>query len=360
MTITILLMAAGGMVLLVAGAEVMVRGAEKLAIQFGISPLVIGLTVVAFGTSAPELAIGIKSALTGQADIALGNVVGSNILNILLILGLSAIITPLVVGSQIVRRDVPILLVASLLLFGMAFDGRIAIIEGLVLIAGSIVYTVYAIVSARRESKGSRESKAEDNEAVDQQPAGVSIFLVIVGLAMLIYGADKLVDSAVEIARWLGVSELLIGLTIVSIGTSLPEIATSVVAAIRGMRDLAVGNVVGSCLFNILAVTGGTTIFGDNGLSVDPALINFDLPVMLAATVACLPIFATGHLISRWEGALFFVFYIAYTTYLIMASHSAESVEIMRWAMLSFVLPLTFITLGILWMREIRERRKHG
>ena len=353
MNTTILLMAVGGMVLLVVGAEVMVRGAEKLASQFGISPLVIGLTVVAFGTSAPELAIGIKSALLGQSDIALGNVVGSNILNILLILGLSAIITPLVVGSQIVRRDVPILLFASLLLFGMAFDGRIAIIEGTILFAGSIVYTVYAIMSARRESKD------EEREEVDQHPI-VSIVLVVVGLAMLVFGADLMVDSAVEIARWLGVSELLIGLTIVSIGTSLPEIATSVVAAMRGMRDLAVGNVVGSCLFNILAVTGGTTIFGDNGLSVDPALINFDLPVMLAATVACLPIFATGHLISRWEGGLFFAFYIAYTTYLIMATHSAESVEVMRWAMLSFVLPLTFITLGILWMREIRERRKSG
>ena len=172
MNTTILLMAAGGMVLLVAGAEIMVRGAEKLASQFGISPLVIGLTVVAFGTSAPELAIGIKSALLGQSDIALGNVVGSNILNILLILGLSALITPLVVGSQIVRRDVPILLFASLVLFGMAFDGRIAIIEGAILFAGSIVYTVYAIMSARRESKD------EEIEEVDQHPM-MSIVLVI-------------------------------------------------------------------------------------------------------------------------------------------------------------------------------------
>ncbi len=353
MNSTILIMAIGGMVLLVAGAEIMVRGAEKLASQFGISPLVIGLTVVAFGTSAPELAIGIKSALLGQSDIALGNVVGSNILNILLILGLSAMITPLIVGSQIVRRDVPILLVASLLLFGMAFDGRIAIIEGAILFAGSILYTVFAIMSARRESKD------DQTEESNQHPM-MSILFVIVGLAMLVFGADLMVDSAVEIARWLGVSELLIGLTIVSIGTSLPEIATSVVAAMRGMRDLAVGNVVGSCLFNILAVTGATSIFGANGLSVDPALINFDLPVMLAATVACLPIFATGHLISRWEGWLFFAFYIAYTTYLILVSHSSESVEVMRWAMLSFVLPLTFITLGILWLREIRERRKSG
>jgi len=175
---------------------------------------------------------------------------------------------------------------------------------------------------------------------------------------MLVFGADLLVTSAVAIARWLGVSELLIGLTVISIGTSLPEIATTVIAALRGMRDMAVGSVIGSCLFNILAVTGAAAMFGQNGLEVDSALIYFDMPVMLAATIACLPIFATGHLIARWEGLVFFLFYIAYTTYLIMASHSQESIELMRTAMLSFVIPLTFITLALLWLREIHNKRK--
>jgi len=309
---------------------------------------------VAFGTSAPELAVAIKSAMAGQPDIALGNVVGSNILNILLILGLAGMITPLIVGSRIVRADVPILIGVSLLLFLFAYDGHISLAEGAILFGGSIIYTLYAIFSARKESK----ANDQDDEAPTNRHPVLSLLLVIIGLAMLVTGADFLVTSAVAIARWLGVSELLIGLTVISIGTSLPEIATTVVAAVRGMRDMAVGNVVGSCLFNILLVTGATAIVAPSGLNVDPALIRFDLPVMLAATVACLPIFATGHLIARWEGLLFFLFYIAYTAYLIMASHSQESVELMHYAMLSFVIPLTFITLALLWLREIRGNRK--
>ncbi|MBX2868614.1 MAG: calcium/sodium antiporter [Acidiferrobacterales bacterium] len=336
-----------GIVLLMIGAEVMVRGAEQIALGFGISPLVVGLTVVAFGTSAPELAVGIRSALLDQADIALGNVVGSNILNILLILGLSAMITPMVVESRIIRREIPILLFVSFLLFALALDGTIASIEGVILFAGSVVYTVYAIRKSRKEA--SESTTVEERES----PLKAMAF-VLVGLGMLVFGAELLVDNAVILARWFGVSELLIGLTIVSIGTSLPEIATSVVAAMRGMRDMAVGNVIGSCLFNVLAVSGATAIFASGGLSVDPGLLQFDLPVMLAATVACLPIFATGHVISRWEGCVFFVYYLAYTTYLLLFSHGSESVEVMNWAMLSFVLPLTFVTLAILWYRDLK------
>jgi len=356
-----------GFVLLFAGAEVMVRGAAELASRFGIPPVVVGLTVVAFGTSAPELAVAINSALEDQADIALGNVVGSNILNILLILGLAGMITPLIVGSRIVRADVPILIGVSLLLFLFAFDGRISVLDGAILFAGSIVYTIYAIFSAQRSTEkgdgekpdgGGSGAVINSDETPGERHPALSLVLVLVGLAMLVTGADFLVNSAVVIARWLGVSELLIGLTVISIGTSLPEIATTVVAAFRGMRDMAVGNVVGSCLFNIMMVTGAAAVFSPSGLSVDPALIRFDLPVMLAATIACLPIFATDHLIARWEGILFFLYYIAYTTYLIMASHSQESVDLMHIAMLSFVIPLTFITLCLLWLREIRKRRK--
>lgn len=360
MTPIILLQIVFGFVLLVAGAEIMVRGAAQIAARFGIPPLVIGLTVVAFGTSAPELAVAIQSALNDQADIAMGNVIGSNILNILLILGLAAMITPLIVGSRIVRTDVPILIGVSLLFFGMAFDGHISVIDGMLLFGGSVVYTVFAIVSAKKESSESNadaQGSDDEGEPKTSHPA-LSLLLVVVGLVMLVLGADFLVASAVVIARWLGVSELLIGLTVISIGTSLPELATTVIAAMRGMRDMAVGNVVGSCLFNILAVTGAAAVFSGNGLAVDPALIHFDLPVMLAATVACLPIFATGHLIARWEGLLFFLFYIAYTTYLIMVTHSAESVELMHKAMLGFVIPLTFITLLLLWFGELRKRRK--
>lgn len=368
MTLMLLLQTLLGFILLVAGAEIMVRGAVEIAHRFGIPPIVIGLTVVAFGTSAPEMAVAIQSSLNGQADIAMGNVVGSNILNILLILGLAAMITPLLVGSRIVRTDVPFLLFVSVLLFIFAFNGQISFLEGAILFAGSIVFTVYTIFSSRRspthtdqeadqEAEESAEESAEEDAPKDRHP-GLSFLLVIVGLAMLVIGSDMLVKSAVEIARWLGVSELLIGLTVISIGTSLPEIATTVVAAVRGFRGMAVGNVVGSCLFNIMAVTGAAAVFAPSGLAVDPALIRFDLPVMLAATFACLPIFATGHLIARWEGLVFFLFYIAYTSYLIIASHSQESVELMRTAMLSFVIPLTLITLFVIWWREVRTKRK--
>ena len=353
MTPIIVLQAILGFILLVAGAELMVRGAAEIAAKFGIPPLVIGLTVVAFGTSAPELAVAIQASLNNQPDIAMGNVIGSNILNILLILGLAAMITPLIVGSRIVRLDVPILIGVSLLLFVLAFDGRISVLDGMLLFGGSIAYTVFAIFSAQKES-----TELDDEEIPDASNPFRSFVFVIAGLGMLVFGADLLVASAEAIARWLGVSELLIGLTVISIGTSLPEIATTVVAAVRGMRDMAVGNVVGSCLFNILAVTGAAAALSPNGLTVDPALIHFDLPVMLAATIACLPIFATGHLIARWEGFVFFLFYLAYTTYLIMATHSSESVELMHKAMLSFVIPLTFITLALLWLREIRKKRK--
>jgi len=321
-----------GLVLLVAGAEVMVRGAGNIAARFGIS---------------------LKSSLAGQADIALGNVVGSNILNILLILGLSAMITPLVVDNKMIRREVPILLIVSFLLFIAALNQKLSVLEGAILFAGSIAFTVFAIWDARR----SPESATDEDGSDAQQNPLFSLALVLVGIAMLVIGANWLVDTAVQLARVFGVSELLIGLTVVSIGTSLPELATSLMAAAKGFRDMAVGNVIGSCLFNVLAVTGAAAIFSADGLNVSEALIRFDMPVMLAATVACLPIFATGHSIDRWEGFLFFAFYIAYTSYLVMVSHSAESVEIMTIAMLSFVLPLTFITLLLLWLREIRGNR---
>lgn len=356
MSATTLLLGLAGFVLLVLGAEVMVRGASSLASRFGIPPVIIGLTVVAFGTSAPELAIGIRSAIDGQADIALGNIVGSNILNILLVLGLSAMITPLLVDSRIVRKEIPILIGVSVLTMVFAFNGILSPWEGAVLFVGSLLFTMFTIFSARQDKTLANSLGLEDD--IQAQALPVSLVMVLAGLAMLVLGADFLVNSAIIVAKWLGVSELLIGLTVISIGTSLPEIATTLIAAMRGLRDMAVGNVVGSCLFNLLAVAGATAVFSGDGLVVDPALIEFDLPVMLAATVACLPIFATGHLIARWEGALFFFFYIAYTTYLIMASHSEESVQVMRTAMLSFVVPLTFITLLLLWLREIKQKRK--
>ena len=339
-----------GLVVLVLGAELLVRGASRLAAGFGIPALVIGLTVVAFGTSAPELAIAIGAALRGEADIAVGNVVGSNIFNVLLILGLSALITPLVVSRQLVKLDVPIMVGASVLAFALAFDGRVDRLDGAVLFGALLVYLA---VLLRKGLRG-----GEDGEPV---PTGghwaVNLGGVVAGVALLVVGAGWLVDGAVAIALRLGVSELVIGLTIVAAGTSMPEVATSVVAAIRGQRDIAVGNVVGSNIFNLLSVLGLTALVAPMGLAVPEAALRFDFPVMLAVAIACLPIFFVGYTIQRWEGALFLGYYVAYTAYLILAATEHAALPVFSLAMMAFVVPLTVMTLGVVLWREIRRRR---
>ncbi len=351
----------GGLVLLILGAEAMVRGASRLAAALGISPLVIGLTVVAFGTSSPELAISLQSTLQGQADIAVGNVVGSNLFNILVIIGLSALITPLVVHQQLVRLDVPLLIGVSLLTWWMAADGVIARWEGGLLFAGLVVYLVFLVWQSRRESQEVQDEYAQeygDGRARDWRLWLVNLGLVAVGLVLLVVGADWLVEGAVAIARAFGLSELIIGLTIIAAGTSLPEVATSVLAAIRGERDIAVGNAVGSNLFNIMAVLALTSIFAPSGVNVAPAAINFDIPVMTAVAIAALPIFFTGNLIARWEGAVFLAYYVAYTVYLLLDASGHDALPRYSVIMLEFVLPLTVLTFAILVVRDWRNRRR--
>ncbi len=349
-----------GLAALILGAELLVRGASRLALTFGISPLVVGLTVVAFGTSSPELAISVQSAWSGQADIALGNVVGSNIFNVLFILGLSALITPLVVHQQLIRREVPLMIAVSLLLWALAADGGIERWEGILMALGLAAYTVYAIRASRRETLEIETEYAEalpDKGSAWDRHWSVQTLLILVGLALLVIGSNWLVDAAVVIARALGVSELVIGLTLIAAGTSLPEVATSIMAALRGERDIAVGNVVGSNLFNILGVLGLSAAVAPVSLHVSPALLAFDLPVMVAVAVACLPMFFTGNLIARWEGGLFFAYYLAYTAYLILLSTRHAALQTYADVMGLFVLPLTAVTLAILAVRHWRQRR---
>lgn len=346
-----------GLIALVAGAELLVRGASKLALSFGISPLVVGLTVVAFGTSAPELAVSVQSAWSGQVDIALGNVVGSTIFNVLFILGVSALIVPLVVHQQIIRQEVPVMIGASLLLWALAADGGISRWEGLLLASLVVAYTFIIIRQSRRETAA---IKAEYDEAFDGGAKGwdahwgVQILLILAGLALLVLGANWLVEAAVTFAKHLGVSELVIGLTIVAAGTSLPEVATSILAAIRGERDIAVGNVVGSNIFNILAVLGISASVAPGDLAVAPAMLAFDIPVMLAVAVACLPVFFSGSAISRWEGFLFLALYLAYTLYLILYATGHDALQGYTAVMGAFVLPLLAVTLVILAVRHWR------
>lgn len=349
-----------GLVLLVAGAEVLVRGAAKLAAAVGISPLVIGLTVVAFGTSAPEMAVSVQSALSGQAgaDLALGNVIGSNIFNILLILGLSATIAPLVVSQQLVRTDVPLMIAASVLVFILALDGTISRWNGALLFAGIIAYTGFAIVQGRKEGKAAAEFEQEYGD----KPRGAAAMLlnlayIVAGLVLLVLGSNWLVDGAIAIARAFGVSELVIGLTIVAAGTSLPEVATSVMASLKGERDIAVGNVVGSNLFNLLCVLGLASMVAPAGINVAPSALSFDLLVMMAVAVACLPIFFTGYSIARWEGLLFLAYYVAYTLFLILTATGNAFLATFSGAMLFFVIPLTVLTLAVTVLREFQARR---
>jgi len=355
-SLTHTLLFAGGLIALVVGANMLVRGASKLALALGVSPLVVGLTIVAFGTSAPEMAVSVGAALDGQTDIAVGNVVGSNILNVLLILGASAVITPLVVNVQLIRQEVPIMIGASALLFVLALDGRLSMAEGALLCALLVAYTVYLIVQSRRESReGADDFEREMTPAApgawdSRWPAQVA--LVAGGLVLLVVGSDWLVTAATAFAVAMGVSDIVIGLTIVAAGTSMPEIATSLAAALKGERDIAVGNVIGSNVFNILGCLGLAGLAsGSTGLGIAASVLNFDLWVMLAVALACLPIFLTGREIARWEGGVFLAYYAAYVAYLVLAAADHDALGVFSSTMLGFVIPLTIVTLVVAAIR---------
>ncbi len=303
------LLLALGLAVLVAGAELLVRGASRLAAAAGVSPLVIGLTVVAFGTSAPESAASLRASLSGAADLAVGNVAGSNIMNVLGILGISALAAPLAVHRQVVRRELPIMVAATGLAWGLSLGGNLGRAAGIGLLLGVVAYTAYLLREARKDVANREQAADKPRGARALARAGA---LAAVGLIMLVAGADWLVDGAAGLARGLGVSELVIGLTVVAAGTSLPELATSVAAALKGERDLAVGNVVGSNIFNLTAVLGLAAVAAPAGVAVHPQLLRYDFPVMMGAAVACLPVCLTGLEVSRAEGALFLLSYLLY------------------------------------------------
>jgi cation:H+ antiporter len=324
----IVLLVAGLGALLV-GAELLVRGASRLAALFGITPLVIGLTIVAFGTSAPELAVSLQAAFTAHAGLTVGNIVGSNTYNVVLVLGLSAVIAPLVVKQQLVRLDVPLMIGASLVFWLAASDGAVSQIEGLLMVGLLVAYLMFVLRVSKRERA---DVLAEYEQEFGYQPGSVGVgvklrnaALIAGGLALLVLGAGWLVDGAVGLARGLGVSELLIGLTVVAVGTSTPELVTSVVAALRGERDIAVGNVVGSNIFNLLSVLGITAVIAADGVPVEPTALALDIPFMVAVAVACLPLFASGRVIGRIEGLFLLVFGLAYTALIVAVGAGMET-----------------------------------
>lgn len=310
-----------GLVLLVVGGDLLVRWASRLALGWGIPSLVVGLTVVAFGTSAPELAVSLAASWKGNADIALGNVVGSNIFNILFILGLSALVAPLVVQRSLVRRELPVMLGSAVLVALMGLDGKLDRLEGILLFAGLVGFTTWLIRAGRREAAAAPST----DSATTSAPANMPLLLggIALSLGLLVLGSRFLVAGAVSIAQSFGVSELVIGLTIVAAGTSLPEVAASVAATLRGERDIAIGNVVGSNIFNVLCVLGGSAILSPTPLAVSPAALGFDIPLMVAVSLLCVPVFLSGSRISRTEGLLFLGLYGGYTALLVITGGGA-------------------------------------
>lgn len=360
MSITVILLLLAGLVLLVVGAELLVRGASDVATRFGISPLIVGLTIVAYGTSSPEMAVSIQSGLAGNADIALGNVIGSNIFNVLMILGIAALIAPMMVANQLIRIDVPIMIGVSVLALVFGADGKISRVDGIILFILAILYTAFQIYEGRKQSKASALENSENGifkQRITPQRLMINVGLILAGLVLLVLGSQFLIDSSITIAKVLGVSDLVIGLTIVAAGTSLPELASSVVASIKGEQDIAVGNVVGSNIFNILAVLGLSAVVSANGINVSQAALRFDVPVMIAVAIACLPIFSSGQSISRWEGILFLFYYIAYTAYLILQSTNHNQLELFSDVMSFFVIPITLVTIAVSYFRNQKRKR---
>lgn len=370
-TSSLLLLFAIGLAALLLGSELMVRGALQLAQAMRMPPLVIGMTVVAIGTSSPEFAIGIEGALRGQTDLTLGNVVGSSISNVLLILGLIAIIRPLRVARRVVRLDLPLMIGVALALLGLAWDGRISRGEGICMLLAGITYVVLIIRNGTQapdhptdDDPVSAASAPTPVETAPSRPGkrdiGRQLVLILAGLALLVWGSDTLVLAASDLARSLGISELVIGLTIIAVGTSLPEIATGIIAAVRGEGDLAVGNIVGSGIFNVLLVLGLTAVIAAGGVPVPAAMIRFDIPVVIAVALACLPIFYTGHRISRREGAAFVAYYLAYAGFLLMDASRHDAIDTFGMAMRWVVLPLTALTLAIVLVRALLGRDPQG
>ncbi len=311
--IEIIIYLVGGLIMLFIGAEGLVRGSSNLAIKIGIAPLVVGLTVVSFGTSAPELVVSLKAALSGNGSISLGNVIGSNIANIALILGVAALIRPLNVHANVIMREIPIMIAISLLLLVLLIDGEVGFIDGIILFGGLIIYLVVSVIMARKEKNA--EVDAEFEEGLKSKfGIPLSIVFIIVGLGLLLFGANLFVQSAVAIAKIFNVSDAIIGLTIVAIGTSLPELITSVVAAYKKESDIAIGNVVGSNIFNILGILGITALV----IPISSLGISYvDLGVMLFTAIILFPLSRSGFSISRFEGALLLVGYAGYIYYLI-------------------------------------------
>lgn len=341
----------GGFAGLVAGGELLVRGASNLALAAKVSPLVIGLTVVALGTSAPELAVSLKSCAEGKTDLAVGSVVGSNLSNVLFILGTSALVAPLVVHARLFKLDIPVMIAAVAALWWLGCDGELDRLEGVAFCVTLMVYLVWTVWQGRREEK---QLKAELDLPTDQTPITAKFLVfntvvLIAGLALLVYGADWLVAGCVELAKLFGWSDLVIGLTVIAIGTSLPELAASLAAVARGKRDMAVGNVVGSNILNILCVLGFSSIAAPDGVSVDIEAIGFHIPILFGVTLLCVPVFISSMAITRAEGVGMLLYFVAYLAMIVYAATRETPIPLSTSHAIAFAGPLFLVMALSLW-----------
>ena len=303
-----------GLGLLYLGAQILVKGGAALALRLGLNALVVGLTVIAYGTSSPEMVVSVSASLQDNGAIAIGNVVGSNICNIALILGVCALVSPLSASAQIIRREIPIMIGVSVLLAAMLWDEQLSRLEGGVLFAGIVVYTVLTVREARAETKGKAEQEYGEDFPAGSMGLGKSVLLVVAGLGVLVVASQLFVGGAVVLAKSWGVTEAVIGLTVVAVGTSMPELATSLVAAVRGHGDVAIGIVVGSNIFNVLGILGIAALINPIDTS---GLSRVDLATMVVAALAMLPAARSGGVISRLEGAVLLFAYFGYTAWLV-------------------------------------------
>jgi cation:H+ antiporter len=312
------LLIVGGLLGLLGGAELLVRGGTGLALRLGIAPIVVGVTVVSLGTSMPELAIGIDAARQGSAGLAVGNIVGTNLVNILLILGLSALITPLTLDTRTLRFDLPCMTAASVVLLLVALDGTLGTFDGVLLVLLGVGYTLGVLRTSRQESSAV-QAEYQANDGTTRARPWLHVVSLLVGIAVIVIGATLLVDGAVDAARGLGVSDAVIGLTIIAIGTSAPELVTTLVSTIRGNRDIALGNLLGSSVYNIAIILGVTILVAPGAVEVPDEILGGDLLLMVGAAVACVPVFVSGRRITRIEGGVFVAAYVAYLAWLIIS-----------------------------------------
>ncbi len=341
----------GGLVLLVAGAQLLVRCAEHIAAKLKVRPLLIGLTVVAMGSSAPQMTVSLQAAFNDTADIAVGSVIGSNTFNILVTLGLSALIIPLRVSRQLVRLDIPLMILASALVFTLALNHQLDRLDGFLLLGGLLAYLLLLLHQSRHSG--------HHHPHHDRPPTSWLRTLSLMGCALLLLGVagHLLLGAALEVASELGLSERIIGLTIVAVSTSLPELATSLIAAFRGQREIAVGNVIGSNVFNLLGVLGLTALLAPSPLSVSPNALAFDLPVMLGVAALCLPVFYSGYRVTRVEGLLFLGLYLAYGLHVVSFTTGMPLANKLEHLMLFYILPALLV--GVLLNAVRAWRRQH-